>query len=108
MIYFAAGLIVVWAAGFLFLLGRAFDLGRRALNNPASNEPYWDDADYVRFYFRFFRRRSVLGLAVDSAKLTETGRQYQKRAIRAEWLTVTWAAIGIIPVVWACSYLMAP
>jgi hypothetical protein len=129
MTYLATGLIVIWAAALVFLLGRAFNFSRMALNNPASDKPYWNDKDYLRYYVPFllrrrsifefaayyvlclfpdfFRRRGIFGLAVNPAKLTKVGRQYQKKAIRAEWITVAWLIAGIMPVVWVCSCLLA-
>jgi hypothetical protein len=107
MIYLATGLIVVWVAGLLFLVGRAFNFSRLALNNPVSDKPYWDYSDYVRFYIHVFRRQSIFGLAVAPAKLTEAGKQYQEKAIRIEWIMLAWLAAGVVLIVWASSCFMA-
>ena len=109
MTYLATGFVVVWTAGLLFLVGRAFNFSRLALNNIVPGKPYWDHSDYYRHYFSsIFRRRSIIGLAVDPESLTEVGRQYQKSAIRNERISLAWMAGGVVPLVWAVSYLMAP
>jgi hypothetical protein len=107
MIHLTTGLIVVWAAGFLFLLARAFNFVRLALNNPASDQPYWEYADYARFYFDvIFQWKHFFGLWVDPAKLTEVGRQYQKKAFWTEWAAIAWLVTGGL-IVWAFSSFMA-
>jgi hypothetical protein len=102
MIYLATGLVIVWSAGLLFLVGRALNFSRLVLNNLAPGKSYWESANLFRFFLGF--RFSIFGIAVDPTSLTEVGRQYQKRAIRNEWVTFTWGGVGMILIVWASSY----
>jgi hypothetical protein len=101
MSYLAIGLIVIWAAGFFFLLARGFNFARLALNNPASDKPYWEHADYARFYFDIFLQwKNFSGLWVDPAKLTEAGRHYQKKAIQTDWAAIAWLVAGGALIFW--------
>jgi hypothetical protein len=102
VIYLAIGLIVVWSTGFVFLVARAFNFSRLVLNNLAPGKNYWESAKFFRFYFWGFRL-SLFGLAVEPESLTELGKQYQKRAIRNEWVTFAWGASGMILLAWASS-----
>jgi hypothetical protein len=105
MIYLATGLIVVWSVGLFFLVGRALNFTRLILNNVAPGTDYWGSTKFFRFNFLGFKL-SWLGTAIDPANLSEVGRQYQKKAIRNEWITFAWGIGGVILLAWASSYFM--
>jgi hypothetical protein len=48
-----------------------------------------------RFSYRF--------ASIDPAVFNETGLAQLKSAIRHEWITLAWAIIGVVLIVWASS-----
>lgn len=102
MIYLATGLVIIWSTGFLFLLGQALNFDRLILNNLAPGKNYWESIIYFRNLFAGFRLSH--GISVDPANLTEIGRQYQKKAIRHQWIIFAWTIGGFILLVCTSSY----
>ena len=101
MNYVANGLVIVWLVGLLFLVGYGLNLSRLVLNNLIPGRNYWDVANYFRL------RLSIFSMAVRPSDLTELGRQYQKRAVRVDWIMWAWMIGGFFLVVWASTYWMA-
>jgi hypothetical protein len=98
MIYLAIGLTVVWLAGLLFLAGQALNDIRVALNNLTPDARYSDFVSGVKI---------KLVSKISPARLTDLGRQHQRRAIRHERIMFAWAIGGLILLVCFISYIQA-
>jgi hypothetical protein len=89
MIYLAYGVMTIWFVGFV---GISFNDTRLVLNNLAPGTDIWKNpgriVDYDPFQFRWGDR------AVVPEDLTETGRQYLKRARRRSRIASAWMITG--------------
>jgi len=102
----AIGLIVVWGAGLLFLVGRAANFIRLVYNNVAPGKSHWDPGYILRkSLFRPYFLTDAR--AINPANLNDAGRQYRKEAIRNDWITLGWASGGFALIIWASPYFMA-
>jgi len=98
MIYLAAGLIVVWLAGLLFFAGQALNDIRVVLNNLAPDARYSDFVSGLKI---------KLVSKINPTRLTDLGRQHQRRAIQHERIMFAWAVGGLILLVCFFSYIQA-
>lgn len=87
MIYVANGLLVLWLAGMLMLVGVAMNDIRLVLNNLVPGARYSDFCDGLRL---------KLMSRIDPQQLTAAGQIHQKRAARHELMILAWAACGAI------------
>lgn len=91
----AITLVVVWFAGFLFLYGRWLNFLRLLYNNLDPTKDYTKTRLFVRnWFFRIRLFPKTDAQIIDSANLTNPGRQYQKQAIQNERVLFAWCLGG--------------
>ena len=102
MTYLAISLVVAWSCGILFLAGRALNFSRLVYNNFASGKTL-GYPDYFRSNFLSFRFLTDANW-INPENLTETGKQYRRKAIRNDRIMFAWALGGFVLFPWASSY----
>jgi hypothetical protein len=101
MTYFAFSLVPLWFLGLIFFAGRALNFTRLVLNNLAPGERYFGSADFSAFHVRY----QINATTIEHEKLTEAGRQYQKRAIRNQRMMIAWGVCGFILIASLLSHI---
>jgi hypothetical protein len=98
MAYLAIGLTTVWLIGILVFAGRFLNFTRLLYNNldPAKDFSKTGIFSSEAFFYRAGAQ------SIDPANLTESGRQYQKQAMRDERLAMIWGLGGLAIV--ACIF----